>query len=519
LQIFYVGFLVSVFSVFVGFDAYANENSFKNVAKKAGLQDALGYGKGVSIIDVDGDGWEDIWDLDTNIRRGGKASNARLFLNQGDGTFKPVDAGVDPSDVEFAWGASWADFDNDGDPDLLIASGGLLHDAKLALYENRWKTEKRLVNISDSAGLTQERKFWWGGSWADFNNDGCLDFVAIARKERVWLYQSGCDKTFTEVSKKLGIVVEFKDGKNPVWLDFDNDGDQDLYIGASLQHRLYRNDGAAGFVDVTRKLGEGLMATPFVFAAFAADLNHDGNLDLYLGRQIFQDLIAFGRPDGTFVVEGPGVGIVAKVSPDESENTMGLGYGDINDDGYVDVLIGTGGPSERYFDLVFCGVKTPDNPHGLSFERCGKFTRKKKGHRKKQTHGIAVGDLDQDGSNDIFFNLGGSPTWDLKHGTESRARNAYYVKREPSENTATVLLQGSKSNRDAIGARMTVTVSPGNVFHYVVSSAQSFQSQNSRWQIINMMDSKQAEIRVQWPSGSVTKHVIKVGERKILPET
>jgi hypothetical protein len=470
LRSLYSGFLVLVMTCFVNFHGHASEESLENIAERIGLADSTGYGKGVSIVDVDGDGWEDIWDLNTNILRGkDRPSNSKLYLNQQDGTFKTVETGVDPLDVQFAWGAAWADFDNDGDPDLVVASGGLLRKGRLALYENRWDDEKRLKSISASAGITAEGHGWWGASWADFDK-----------------------------------------------LDFDNDGDQDLYLAGIRHHRLYRNDGDRGFIDVTERLGKPLMDRPGVFAAFASDLNHDGNIDLYLGRRARQELIAFGQPDGTFKISGKDVGIVTKLAPDVSENTMGLGAGDINDDGYVDIMIGTGSPRDALHDIVFCGEKKPDSPFGVTFKRCGDFV--KIGHGKKQTHGIAVGDLDQDGSNDVFYNLGGAPPYDLKNGTDSRAFNALYSKRMANEKTAAVLLKGVDSNRDAIGARIKVTVSPGNQFHYEIRSAQGFQSENSRWQLVTLMNEERASIEIRWPSGRVTNHTVEAGDRTIIQE-
>jgi hypothetical protein len=517
LRSIYSAFFALVMTCFVNFHVHASEDSLEDIAEETGLADSTGYGKGVSIVDVDGDGWEDIWDLNTNILRGkDRPSNSKLYLNQRDGTFKAVETGVDPLDVQFAWGAAWADFDNDGDPDLVVASGGLLRNGNLALYENRWKEKERVENISISAGITAEKHAWWGASWADFNNDGCLDFVAVDRAGRAWLYRNDCDKTFTEVAAKLGITVEFKDGKNPVWLDFDDDGDQDLYIAGSKHHRLYRNDGDRGFSDVTEKLKKSLMDTPLVFAAFASDLNHDGSIDLYLGRQARQDLIAFGQSDGTFKIAGSDVGIVTKLAPNRSENTMGLGAGDINDDGYVDILIGTGGPRDQLHDIVFCGEKKPDSPFGVAFKRCGNFART--GHGKKQTHGIAVGDLDQDGSNEVFYNLGGAPPFDLRNGTDSRAFNALYSRKAANEKTAAISLRGVDSNRDAIGARIKVTVSPGNQFHYEIRSAQGFQSENSRWQLVNLMNEERASIEIRWPSGRMTTHTVEAGDRTTIQE-
>lgn len=488
-------------------------------AKQAHLAGTPGYGKAISLIDVDGDGWEDVWDSNTNKAPASKTrpSSSRFFLNQKDGTFKPYDLGISDEDLEFTWGAAWADFDNDGDPDLLLASGGFLGDGALSLYENRWREMKKLVKIS--AGITTEKHHWWNASWADFDNDGCLDFAAIDGRGRAWIYRNGCDKTFREVARKLGIVGRFKDGKNPVWFDIDNDGDQDLYIAASRYHRLYRNDGEAGFVNVTRNLGGKFEPLPLVFAALAADFNRDGNLDLYLGRQASQDLIAFGRGDGTFQRAGKRIGIETKLYPDTSENTMGLGVGDIDNDGDLDVLIGTGGPDHANFDFAFCSRPSTEGAFGVAFDRCGAFARS---HGETQTHGIAVGDLDQDGSNDVVFNLGGSPGFDAKSGADSRGLNTLYSHKGGNADTAQIRLRGVDSNRDAIGARIEVTVSPkegpAQIFHYSVQSSQGFQSQNSSWQLIRLMGSKQAEVKIRWPSGRRTEHAIRAGERKILLE-
>jgi hypothetical protein len=488
-------------------------------ARDAGLADAPGYGKAVSLVDVNGDGWEDVWDSNTNQRPPSPEhpSVPRFYLNQKDGRFEPYDLGIDPDDLEFTWGAAWADFDNDGDPDLLLGSGGFLGDGSLALYENRWKEEQKLVKLP--AGITAAKRQWWGVSWADYDNDGCADFAAIPRESRAWIYRNNCDKTFSDVSAKLGVVVKFKDGKNPVWFDFDNDGDQDLYLGASRHHKLYRNDGDAGFVDITSRLGD-FEPYPLAFASVSADFNHDGNLDLYLGRQMDQDVIAFGAGDGTFARAGEEIGIATKVRPDRSENTMGLGLGDVDNDGYLDILIGTGSPDQQQVDLVFCSRPDPDGEFGVEFHPCGDFA--KEGHGKIQTHGIAVGDLDQDGSNDVVFNLGGAAGWDAANGADSRGMNTYYTRKGGNRETAQFRLEGVESNRDALGARIRVTVSPEGkppqVFHYSVRSAEGFQSQNSSWQLVNLMGTEQAAVEVRWPSGRVSQHAIRVGAREIFRE-
>jgi hypothetical protein len=233
-----------------------------------------------------------------------------------------------------------------------------------------------------------------------------------------------------------------------------------------------------------------------------------------------QDMVAFGAGDGTFKRAGREIGIKTKLRPDRSENTMGLGVGDVDNNGYLDLLIGTGSPDQNQSDLVFCARPKPDSKFGVEFYSCGGFA--KKGHGKIQTHGIAVGDLDQDGSNDIVFNLGGAAGWDVRKGTESRGMNTLYSRKGGNQQTAQFRLEGVDSNRDAIGARIRVTVSPEakppQTFHYSVRSAEGFQSQNSSWQLVNLMGTEQAAVELRWPSGRVSQHTIRVGAREIFRE-
>jgi hypothetical protein len=100
--------------------------------------------------------------------------------------------------------------------------------------------------------------------------------------------------------------------------------------------------------------------------------------------------------------------------------------------------------------------------------------------------------------------------------------NTLYSRKAGNQQTAQFRLEGVDSNRDAIGARIRVTVSPEEVppqiFHYSVRSAEGFQSQNSSWQLVNLMGTERAEVEVRWPSGRVTQHTIRVGARETFRE-
>jgi hypothetical protein len=254
---------------------------------------------------------------------------------------------------------------------------------------------------------------------------------------------------------------------------------------------------------------------PVVFAAAAADFNQDGREDLYLGRQIEQDLVLFSDGNGKYVASGRDAGIdvklLSKRSKVDIENTMGLGVGDLGDDGWPDVIVGSGDPMRADMDIVFCN-------RGGVFERCTDLLRANGDDAfRTRTHGIAFGDVNQDGATDVFQNLGGHAPWDLDSGIDSRELSALFVRNTPYDhNTATLLLEGSESNRDAIGARVKVLAD--ETHYYTVRSTQSFQSQNDRAIIVSLGQLEEGEVEINWPSGGVTKVKIKAGERLYVKE-
>src|SRR5262249_26227438 len=160
-------------------------------------------------------------------------------------------------DLKLNWEGSWADYDNDGDPDVLLVNGATHADnapgEPLALYRNDLSTSGRFTAVTDTAGITHEQAAWWGASWADYDLDGWLDFVVVPERGRVWLSHNRGDGPFEEFAAAQGIDVNwpYDDGKNPVWFDYDLDGYPDLYLAAMGGHRLYHNDHGQGFTDVT----------------------------------------------------------------------------------------------------------------------------------------------------------------------------------------------------------------------------------------------------------------------------
>lgn len=504
-----------------------------NRAAEANLMAVRRYGRGAAFVDINGDGWDDLFlaDCDNRWDPAGYGVSA-FFVNRRDGTFIYVPApqlGIAEEDLLYTWSGSFADYDNDGDPDLLLANGGYSGLGHLAFYENRIADGEVFVSRTEASGIgpaDDGPAGWWGSSWADYDNDGWLDVVVTRTQGRALLFHNNADGTFAEVGPALNVALAMDDGKNPVWLDFDGDRDPDLYLAGIWQHAFYRNDEGS-FTDITDLIFEkpfpepaAVDDGPVVFAAAAADFDQDGLDDLYLGRFDLQDVVLLNDGDGGFVQHSTDWGLVTTNVgwPDFTqpyENTMGLGVGDLFDDGYPDVLIGTGNPSRAAEDMVFCN--TADD----FFRRCTtEVTRAGVDATwRTRSHGTVFSDFDRDGDTDVAINLGGHPGFDADQDRRiSPEWPALFVNQTGSAgNTATLTLVGTRSNRDAIGARIRVGEDPSR--YYVIRSMQGFQSQNSQRRVVNLGTATTATVEIGWPAGGSQTVTLEAGQDRIVVET
>ena len=503
-----------------------------NNAAELGLDDLPRYGKGVAIVDFDSDGLQDLFLTDADPRVRSDWGTASFYRQNPDGKFARVDLGLQADDFYATWAVSFGDYDNDGDPDLLAAGGGYEGPGSIAFYENQVNEGHGFVPRTAEVGLSQINESatsngvarWWGISWADYNNDGFSDVALTRVQGQPLLLANTGKKAFVDATTKSGIEITNawrRDGKNPVWIDYDNDGDSDLYLAGIGSHFLFRNDDdGAQFSNVTASVIDPVMpptnwlyqpTAPAIFAAAALDFNQDGRDDLYFGRQVEQDLILINE-GGTFRPLGRESGIDASLTPKQNlakthENTMGLGIADLNNDGWPDIVIGTGEPERAAADLIYC------NQRGLKVERCTVYISAAADQPwYTRAHGVASGDLNNDGTNDLLMSLGGHALWDIDNDSDSREYTAVFLTPpDPAQRTATLVLEGTRSNRDALGAKIKVTAD--ETHHYTIRSAQGFQSQNSQALVVSLGNSEAATIEVRWPAGGKSIRQVKAGDR------
>ena len=493
------------------------------------------YGRGTAWVDVDNDGWEDLWLSHDRFWLKGWDRTSSLFRNLGNGAFQLFDLGISGIHTMSNWSGAWGDYDNDGDADLYLANGGYSGTYADHLYRNDLSTTGTFTEVSLAAGIEETARNTWGASWADVDRDGFLDLVVTHRSlaqdapccpagsgdfhadeyTPVLLYMNQGNGTFVDRGFEMGLRSVLLDGKNPVWLDVDRDGWLDLFIanagatagaqeavsyefGSAGQVALYRNEEGKRFTNITSAaIADPEMHDP-VFSAAVLDYDQDGWDDLYLGRAFEADKVLVNQQDGTFAVASAGLDMTPGF--EAHQNTMGLGVGDVTGDGFPEVFVGTGWPNFQGFPLMYRHRGAELGYERMQTAELGRL-------REESNHGAAFTDFDHDGDVDMAWNLGAFSIWDLYTDDEHRAHPALYVNHAPQEHVTTAIrLVGTTSNRDALGARIEVRGS--EVRHYALLGMNGFQSWNGPWTTVSLGDAAEADLVITWPTGvSETVHV------------
>jgi hypothetical protein len=340
--------------------------------------------------------------------------------------------------------------------------------------------------------------------WADYDNDGYLDLFVCCERQPTRLYHNRGNGTFEEVAAQAGVKEEPEPWcKGAAWIDFDNDDAPDLFLNhLNGDGRLFRNNRDGTFTDVTEM--QHIDGPTMGFSCWAWDYDNDGWLDLFAtsydhsSGDIVEGLL--GQPHGRHPnrlfhnLQGQGFENMTKVAGlDLVFATMGSNYGDYDNDGYLDMYLGTGDPNIA----TVIPNRMFKNVGGLRFADISASSGT--AHLQKG-HEVACGDWDRDGDVDIFIEMGGAINGDKYH-------NILFQNPGQGNHWLTVKLIGKKTNRAAIGARIKVVTAgptPLTVYRHV-SSGSSFGA-NPLQQTIGLAKADRvASLEVHWPTSRTTQ--------------
>lgn len=425
------------------------------------------YGDGVSFRDLNGDGLDDL----TFVRQG---ALLRIFLSTETGFIgEQTNIFCPPGSIHLLW----VDYDNDGDDDAFLTSfGGVSR-----LFRNNGNFD--FEDVTESSGLPLTSDFSYGASFGDYNRDGHLDLYLCRYypdpqgpfKENA-LFRNNGDGTFSDVTESAGVGDGSKASFMGVWADFNNDMWPDLYVinDRDPANSLYMNNGDGTFTDITVESGTGFpMNDPM--SATVGDYNNDGYSDIFMSNNgsdvSMPPLLLTNNGNSTFSETAADMGIFAPAI------TWGALWADFDNDGSRDLFYTAAGFTTDYFYLNEGGISFTHLPsQGIS--------------PPAQSYTCAKGDFDNDGYVDIAVgNLApAGPTFYKNVGGVS-----YYIK---------IKLQGTISNRDAVGTKVRVHRGP-EVYHHFTQCGENFMGQDSQTMIFGLGDDPTGpdSVKVTYPSG------------------
>lgn len=452
------------------FRSEANVGEFLDVAPQAGLG-VTGHSGGAIMEDFDGDGL-----LDVMVSSSGPLDQIHFFHNNGDGTFSDRTRQAGLTGEFGGLNIVEGDYNNDGKPDVIILRGGWW--GKFGCYPMsllRNNGNGTFDDVTEEAGLLSLHPTQTA-AWADYDNDGYLDLFVGHESQAgdphpSQLFHNNHDGTFTDVAAAAGLQ-ELGFVKGVAWGDFNNDGRPDLYVSVKGgRNKLFRNDGpaadagsAAGwkFTDVAERAGVAEQRDSF--ATWFFDYDNDGWPDIFVAgysTHSMQDVGAFetGHPfqaevprlyhnnhDGTFT------DLAKSLHLDRAILTMGANFGDLDNDGWLDVYLGTG---ESSYEALLPNRMFRNN-EGRSFEdvtTSGGFGHLQKGHA------VAFGDIENNGAEDVFEEMGGAFPGDSY-------QSVLYKNTAAKKHWITLELAGVRTNRLAFGTRLDLSiVENGKVRH------------------------------------------------------
>lgn len=513
----------------------ASFSRFVDVAESAGLTKTMVYGEpdhltyivevsggGCAFLDYDNDGWMDIFVIGGRLlKESPPGASNRLYHNNRDGTFTDITRKAGLIDCGWANGICVGDYNNDGFEDLFVTYYG-----QNKLYRNNG--DGTFTDVTKMAGLLYpETRFGTGCTFVDYNRDGLLDLfvsnyvtvdLTTAPKPSLnvpncnyegvpincgptglqmpqhFLYRNNGDGTFSDVSKESGIAdIRTSYGFTAVAFDADEDGWQDILVACDATPSLLlmnNRDGTFREEGLLRGVALGTGGNNLGgMGAYAADYNLDGHLDIV--KTHFQN-----QATGLYRNDGKGnfddVTAAAGLSLERRFISWGAGIVDFDNDGFPDLAVVTG---TVYPELEKVYAKYPAHSPRVMFRNQGNGKFAELGEEagsgitaKHCSRGCAFGDFDNDGDIDMVIMNRNEPPSLLRNDAP------------PGNHWLKVKLEGTKSNRSALGSRVLVHYG-GKVQAQCLTSQSSFLSSNDPRLHFGLGKVKTADIEVYWPTG------------------
>jgi hypothetical protein len=476
-------------------------------------------GSGCGWIDYDQNGLLDLYLV--NGCRPGRSSPSALYRNNGDGTFTDVTqrAGAGAEGL-FGMGVAVGDYDNDGFPDLFVLGYG-----RCILYRNNG--DGTFTDVTARAGVANLGRWASSAAWFDYDNDGRLDLVVANyldwtpetnyycgsrgpgmrsychpndyHGQAPTLYHNNGDGTFTDFSRPSGLAAKPSNGLGIVTFDYDDDGWQDIFIANDAQpNSLFHNNRDGTFTEVGYEAGVAVSedgATESGMGTDAADASGNGCMDLMV-MHLDQQLARFYRNLGHGAFED--ATFSSKLGYDTFHaSEFGAKFLDYDNDGRRDIFMAAGhvlDNIERYHpDVRFAERKLMFRNAGggvfvnVSDQLGPDFQTPTVGR------GAAVGDYDNDGDLDILVSNNGGPPQLLRNDGGN------------ANHWLQILLIGTRSNRDGVGARVKLTAGDLTLFDQRKGGMSYQSAQDPRLHFGLGSRTMVDALEIRWPSGMVTR--------------
>jgi hypothetical protein len=488
---------------------------FQHNAGKAGkkyLPETMGAGG--AFLDADGDGWLDVLLINSKdwTPRGRKSTHA-LFRNNRNGTFADVTASSGIGVEGYGLGVAVGDYDNDGRDDVYLTC---LEGDRLFHNEGNFKFR----DVTADSGIRNAR-FGTSAAWLDYDRDGRIDlfvanYVQWTVKGDLWCSLDGATKSyctpesykgqpsrlfrnlgggrFADVSEKAGVADPSSKSLGVAVLDVDGDNWPDLFVANDTQpNKLYRNLRNGTFKEEGLSAGVAFGEDGVARGAMgvdAADYDRSGRPHLIVGNFSNQMLgLYHNEGNGLFVDEAPrsSVGRASLLTL-----AFGAFFFDYDLDGWTDIFAANGHIEEE-IGRVQPKVSFAQPPHLFRNLGRGRFeeTTSRAGAALQKpvvARGAAHGDFDRDGDPDILITTNNGPAYLWRNDGGNR------------NNWLSIRLKGVKSNRNGLGARVTVDSASGRQWG-MVRSGSSYCSASDLALIFGLADDASAAITVDWPSG------------------